>query len=31
MAKKYDEKIDFIGQGIFTRHYFVKELLKKFN
>ena len=31
LKKKYNEKIDFIGQGIFTRHYFVKELLKKFN
>ena len=31
LKKEYGEKIDFIGQGIFTRHYFVKELLKKFN
>ena len=30
LKKKYDEKIDFIGQGIFSRHLFVKELLKKY-
>ena len=30
LRKKYEEKIDFVGQGVFTRHYFVKALLKKY-
>ena len=30
LKNKYKEKIDFIGQGIFTRHLFVKELLEKY-
>ncbi len=31
LKTKYKEKIDFVGQGIFTRHLFVKEILKKYN
>ena len=30
IKEKYKNKIDLMGQGVFTRHLFVKELLKKY-